>query len=61
MMPENENIWIESLLQPRYGARCRRYGVSILIGDTDEPVKIFPTTIVDRTNYTDFLAPNSHY
>lgn len=61
MMPENENIWIESrYLQPRYGDAVDM-AVSILNGETVEPVKIIPTTIVDRTNYTDFLDPNSPY
>jgi ribose transport system substrate-binding protein len=62
MMPENENIWIESATySPAMVRDAVDMAVSILNGDTVEPVKIIPTTIVDRTNYTDFLDPNSPY
>ena len=62
MMPEDQNIWIESALySPAMVRDAVDMAVSILKGEKVDPVKIIPTTIVDRDNYTKFLDPNSPY
>ncbi len=62
MMPENENIWIElALYSPAMVRDAVNMAVSILNGEQVDPVKIIPTTLVDRDNYTEFLDPNSPY
>lgn len=62
MMPENEDIWIQSALySPAMVMDAVDMAVAILDGDTVEEVKIIPTTIVDRDNYEDFLDENSPY
>ena len=35
--------------------------VAILDGETVDPVKIIPTSIVDKTNFKDYLDPSSPY
>lgn len=62
MMPENEDIWIQSALySPAMVMDAVDMAVAILDGETVEEVKIIPTTIVDRDNYEDFLDENSPY
>lgn len=62
MMPENTDIWIESALySPAMVKDAVDMAVAILKGEKVDPVKIIPTTLVDRTNYTQFLDPNSPY
>lgn len=62
MMPENPDIWIESALySPAMVKDAVDMAVAILKGEKVDPVKIIPTTLVDRTNYTQFLDPNSPY
>jgi ribose transport system substrate-binding protein len=62
MMPDNKNIWIESALySPAMVKDAVDMAVSILKGDKVDPVKIIPTTLVDRDNYTKYLDPNSPY
>ena len=62
MMPENQNIWIESALYtPAMVRDAVDMAVSLLKGEKVDPVKIIPTTIVDRSNYTKYLDPNSPY
>ncbi len=62
MMPENKNIWIESALySPAMVRDAVDMAVSILKGEKVDPVKIIPTTIVDRDNYSKYLDPNSPY
>ncbi len=62
MMPENEEIWIQSALySPAMVKDAVDMAVDILNGETVEEVKIIPTTIVDRDNYQDFLDENSPY
>jgi ribose transport system substrate-binding protein len=63
MMPNNQEIWIQSAL----------YSPSMVIDAVDiakdlcdgktvaEKVKIIPTTIVDRSNYEEFLLEGSPY
>ncbi len=62
MMPENQNIWIESATySPAMVRDAVDMAVSILSGQKVDPVKIIGTTIVDRDNYQKFLDPNSPY
>jgi ribose transport system substrate-binding protein len=62
MMPANEDIWLESATySPAMVRDAVDMAVAILSGETVEPVKIIPTTIVDRDNYKNFLDPNSPY
>ena len=62
MMPENEDIWIESATySPAMVRDAVNMAVSILSGEAVEPVVIIPTSIVDRDNYTNFLDANSPY
>ena len=62
MMPENTDIWIESALySPAMVKDAVDMAVAILKGEKVDPVKIIPTTLVDRDNYTKFLDANSPY
>ena len=62
MMPENTNIWIQSALySPSMVRDAVDMAVALLKGEKVDPVKIIPTTIVDRENYTKYLDPNSPY
>lgn len=62
MMPENEDIWIESsLYSPLMVKDAVDMAISVLNGEKIEPVKIIPTTVVDRTNCADYLDPDSVY
>lgn len=62
MMPENQNIWIESALySPAMVRDAVDMALAILKGEKVDAVKIIPTTIVDRDNYTKFLDANSPY
>jgi ribose transport system substrate-binding protein len=60
MMPENEDIWIQSALySPAMVRDAFDMALSILKGETVEEVVIIP--LVDRDNYQDFLDENSPY
>lgn len=62
MMPENEDIWIQSALySPAMVKDAVDVALKVLKGEEVEKVKIIPTTIVDRDNYQDFLDPHSPY
>lgn len=62
MMPENEDIWIESALySPAMVRDAVDMALDVLNGKEVEAVKIIPTTVVDRDNYTEFLDENSPY
>jgi ribose transport system substrate-binding protein len=62
MMPENQNIWIESATySPAMVKDAVDVALAILKGEKVDAVKIIPTTIVDRTNYEKFLDANSPY
>lgn len=62
MMPENQNIWIESALySPAMVRDAVDMALAILKGEKVDAVKIIPTTIVDRDNYTKFMDANSPY
>jgi ribose transport system substrate-binding protein len=62
MMPENKNIWIESALySPAMVKDAVNVALKLLKGEDVEKETIIPTTIVDRTNYKDFLDEKSPY
>lgn len=62
MMPENENIWIQSALySPAMVKDAIDVALSLLKGESVDEVKIIPTTIVDRDNYKDFTDEDSPY
>lgn len=62
MMPENKDIWIQSALySPAMVKDAVDMAVDLLDGKTVDKVKIIPTTIVDRDNYTKFIDAKSPY
>ena len=62
MMPENEDIWIQSALySPDMVKDAIDVALKVLNGEEVEQVTIIPTTVVDRENYQDFLDENSPY
>jgi ribose transport system substrate-binding protein len=62
MMPENEEIWIQSALySPAMVKDAVDVALKVLKGEEVEEVTIIPTTIVDRENYTEFLDDKSPY
>ena len=62
MMPENEDIWIQSALySPAMVRDAFDMALNILKGEAVEKVVIIPTTLVDRDNYQDYLDENSPY
>ncbi|MEH7384332.1 ABC transporter substrate-binding protein [Bacillus sp. JJ1521] len=62
MMPENEDIWIQSALySPAMVKDAVDVALKVLKGENVEKETIIPTTIVDRDNYKDFLDEGSPY
>jgi ribose transport system substrate-binding protein len=62
MIPENMDIWIQSALySPLMVVDAVNMAIDVLDGTKVDPVKIIPTTIVDRTNYEQYLDPTSPY
>lgn len=62
MMPENEDIWIQSALySPAMVKDAVDVALKLLKGESVEKTTIIPTTIVDRDNYKDFLDGDSPY
>ncbi|HOK62304.1 MAG TPA: ABC transporter substrate-binding protein [Soehngenia sp.] len=62
LMPEYDNIWLESALySPAMVKDAIDVAMKLLKGEKVEEVTIIPTTVVDRTNYQDFLDENSPY
>ncbi|MBC5638011.1 ABC transporter substrate-binding protein [Ornithinibacillus sp. BX22] len=62
MMPENEDIWIQSALySPAMVQDAVDTAVKILKGEDVEKETIIPTTVVDRDNYEEFLDAVSPY
>ncbi len=62
MMPENEDIWIQSALySPAMVEDAVDLAVDVLNGEDVEQDVIIPTTVVDRENYEEFLDENSPY
>jgi ribose transport system substrate-binding protein len=61
MMP-NSDIWIESALySPGMVEDAVDMALDLLNGKTVEQDKLIPTTVVDKTNYQDYLDANSPY
>jgi ribose transport system substrate-binding protein len=62
LMPDYQDIWVQSALySPAMVKDAVDVALAVLKGEEVEPVKIIPTTIVDRTNHQDFLDANSPY
>lgn len=62
MMPENEDIWIQSALySPDMVKDAIDIAIDVLNGEDVEDDVIIPTTIVDRDNYEEFLDDQSPY
>lgn len=62
MMPENEDIWIQSALySPVMVKDAVDIAIDVLNGEDVEAETIIPTTVVDRDNYEEFLDENSPY
>lgn len=62
MMPENEDIWIQSALySPAMVEDAVDTALEVLEGGEVEEDIIIPTTIVDRENYEEFLDGDSPY
>ncbi|SHG51960.1 ABC transporter substrate-binding protein [Ornithinibacillus halophilus] len=62
MMPENEDIWIQSALySPAMVKDAVDLAVDLLDGKDVDEEKIIPTTVVDRDNHEDFLDDGSPY
>lgn len=62
MMPENQDIWIQSALySPDMVKDAVDMAVSLLKGETVDQEKIIPTTVVDRDNCADYLDEKSPY
>lgn len=62
MMPENQDIWIQSALySPVMVQDAVDNAVALLKGEQVEEVKIIPTTIVDRDNCDQYLDESSPY
>ncbi len=62
MMPENEDIWIQSALySPAMVKDAVDIAVKILNGEETDEETVIPTTVVDRDNYEEFLDAESPY
>ncbi|GIN56413.1 ABC transporter substrate-binding protein [Lederbergia ruris] len=62
MMPENEDIWIQSALySPAMVKDAVDVSLKLLNGEDADEVTIIPTTVVDRDNYEEFIDEESPY
>ena len=62
MMPEYENIWVQSALySPARVEDAVDMAVALLNGEEVESPLIVPTAVVDRENYTEYLDENTPY
>lgn len=62
MMPENEDIWIQSALySPAMVKDAVDVAVELMKGNSVEEETIIPTTVVDRDNYEEFIDEGSPY
>ncbi|MFA5698641.1 MAG: ABC transporter substrate-binding protein [Sphaerochaeta sp.] len=62
MMPKDDSIWIQSALySPEMVMDAVDMALAVLNGQKVDPVKIIPTTIVDKTNAQNYLDASSPY
>lgn len=62
MMPENENIWIQSALySPAMVKDAVDVAFKLLNEEEAQEVTVIPTTVVDRDNHEEFLDDKSPY
>ncbi|HIS85198.1 MAG TPA: ABC transporter substrate-binding protein [Candidatus Faecivicinus avistercoris] len=62
MMPEYENIWVQSALySPAMVEDAVDMAVALLNGEEVESPLTVPTAVVDRDNYTEYLDENTPY
>lgn len=62
MMPENEDIWIQSALySPAMVKDAVDVAFKLLNDEEAEEVTVIPTTVVDRDNHEEFLDDKSPY
>ena len=62
MMDDYPDLWIESALySPTMVRDAVDMAVAVLEGQKIDPVKIIPTSVVDKTNVKDYLDPSSPY
>ncbi|MFE8699868.1 ABC transporter substrate-binding protein [Cytobacillus sp. FJAT-54145] len=62
MMPENEDIWIQSATySPAMVKDAVNVALKLLKGESVEENTIIPTSVVDRENYEEFLDDGSPY
>ncbi len=62
MMDDYPDLWIESALySPTMVRDAVDMAVAVLEGQKIDPVKIIPTSVVDKTNIKDYLDPSSPY
>lgn len=62
MMPEYENIYVESALySPTMVRNAVDMAISVLNGEEVETPLVVATAVVDRENYTEYLDENSPY
>ncbi len=62
MMPENEDIWIQSALySPAMVKDAVDVALKVLKGEDVEQQIIIPTTVVDRDNHEEFIDADSPY
>lgn len=62
MMPEDTSLWIQSALySPTMVEDAVDMALAVLNGEKVDPVKVIPTTVVDRNNCSQYLDPTSPY
>ena len=62
MMPEYEDIWVQSALySPAMVEDAVDMAVALLNGEEVESPLTVPTAVVDRDNYTEYLDENTPY
>ena len=62
MMPDYENIYVQSALySPAMVREAVKMAVELLDGNEVESPMVIPTSIVDRDNYMDYIDANSPY
>ena len=60
MMPENEEIWIQSALySPLMVKDAVDMALDVLNGEEVEPVMIIPSAVVDRDNCDEYIDPTN--